>query len=88
MSSKTTTCAASPSSLFSCSAVTEHDTSVATSGVFACNTNEQFGRILRQTFTNEITCKTCNELVCVAAIVIIYYILLHFVSVLISSSRP
>ena len=81
MSSTTTTCAASPSSLLSCSAVTEHDTSVATPGVVDCNTNAQFGCILRQTFRNAITCKTYNKLLCVATIVPINYILLHFVSV-------
>ena len=72
MSSTTTTCATFPSSLFSCSAVTEHDTSVATSGVVDCSTNEQFGCILRQTFRKAITCKYPNTLYVVAIYLLEY----------------
>ena len=84
MSSKTTTCAAFPSSLFSCSAVTEQDTSVATSGVVDCSTNEQLGCILRQTFRKAITCKNSYTLY-VVTIYLLQYTVLLFVSTLLSS---
>ena len=86
MSSKTTTCAASPSSLFSCSAVTKHDTSVATCGVVDCNANAQFGCILCQIFRKAITCKNSDTLYVVTVFLFLYIVLL-FVSTLLSSIR-